>query len=165
MRRQRIKKNCKTYTCDDFGQCAQFKMGTLTLKSLIQTAKVQNIKGIQKEATGVGLTDYYIQDGDTRTYISRTESTLTLDSYTIPKGTKIAARPTQPSPENKKCLKGCIDVGELCDRNCGSNTLCLNECKRSRLACARICNKFVPKSTISIALKGAGGLSTLNVFD
>lgn len=160
-----LKKNCKTFTCDDAGQCAQFKVGTLTLKSLIQSTKVQNIKGIQKEATGVGLTDYYIQDGDTRTYISRTESTLTLDSYSIPKGTKIAARPTQPSPENKSCLDDCIKVGELCNKNCGSNALCLSECKKSRLACGRICNKFVPKSSISISLKGAGGLSTLNVFD
>ncbi|MEI2694024.1 MAG: hypothetical protein V9E90_03055 [Saprospiraceae bacterium] len=160
-----LKKNCKTYTCDDAGQCAQFKMGNLTLKSLIQSAKVQNIKGIQKEATGVGLTDYYIQEGDTRTYIFRNETTLSLDAYTVPKGTKIAARPSQPSPENKSCINDCINIGNLCDRNCGSSTLCLSECKKSRLACARICNKFVPKSTLSISIKGTGGTSTLNVFN
>lgn len=160
-----LKKNCKTYTCDDAGQCAQLKMGKLSLKSLIQSPKVQNIKGIQKEATSVGLTDYYIQDGDTRTYIFRSETTLTLDSYTVPKGTKAAARPTQPSPENKSCINDCINTGNLCDRNCGSNTFCLSECKKSRLACARICNKFVPKSTISISIKGTSGTSSVKLFD
>lgn len=163
-----LKKNCKTYTCDDFGQCAQFKLGGNNLKTVLQTTKIQGLKGIQKEATEFGVTDYYIQEGNVRTYFSKTESTLTLENYTVPTTTKTSAKPiqTSPSDKHKKCIQDCINICELCIRNCSGDQFCITQCNNSRLACGReVCNKFVPKSILNISIKGSSKANSLKVFE
>ncbi|MBK8956477.1 MAG: hypothetical protein IPM34_13115 [Saprospiraceae bacterium] len=155
-----FKKNCKTYTCDDGGQCAQFNLGNNSLKSLLQVKNLNSIKGIQKEKMGLE-TDYYIQNGNEISYFSMSNNILKIESYTSkpvdPRNKVMAKSANELSEERKKCIKDCVDVALLCKDKCNGNKTCEQECKDSYMACGRnICYKRVPKAIINISINGNG---------
>jgi hypothetical protein len=155
-----FKKNCRTYTCDEGGQCGQFNLGSNSLKSILQTKNLNSIKGIQKEKMGIE-TEYYIQNGNDISYFSVSNNILKIESYTTKpvdqKNKAMAKSANELSEERKKCIKDCVDLALLCKEKCNGNKPCEQECKDSYMACGRnICYKRVAKAIISISINGNG---------
>ncbi|MBK6546903.1 MAG: hypothetical protein WBO31_12320 [Saprospiraceae bacterium] len=163
-----LKKNCKTYTCDDFGQCEQFKLGSNTLKNIMAASTLKSIKGILKETNAFGTTDYYFQEGTIKTYISKVGNVTILENYSLPPSSGSSAKKTQipqQSDKRKECINDCIKIGELCKSKCNGSRVCIQECEESRLACGRIaCNGLTKMSILNVSTKSTSSLNTLKLF-
>lgn len=162
-----LKKNCKTYTCDDAGQCAIINLGSNTLKSILQIKNIQNIKGIQKEKLGPE-TDYFIQNGNERTYYNLVNDVVKIENYTLrkedPKTKSISRKSQGISPVKQNCIDDCVKVALECKNRCDGNVICWQGCRDSYMVCGRNCWGMDIKSKISISLK-SGSTNTMQLLN
>lgn len=146
---EKLTKNCKNVICDDYGQCAELHIKNTSLTNIRAASSETKIKGILKEKTPDGQTQYFLQEGNYRMYISRNKDGYDILEYDLSKADKnvIMAKPLTPAQIS--CIQGCKNVQNNCINASNHNEEAIAICKKEGESCARdICLKFVKKYTI-----------------
>lgn len=151
---EKLTKNCKDVICDDYGQCAELHIKSTSVKAIKSASAETKIKGILKEKTTDGQTQYYLQEGNYRTYIFRTKDGYNLTEYDISKADKNIIMTKPLTPAQISCIDKCSRSLNYClehEAHLSDNGEAL--CRSEAEFCAReICLKYAKRFTLQLPL-------------
>lgn len=160
---EKLSKNCQNYICDDYGQCAQLRIGTNHISDIFKSGSLSLLKGVKKEPFSKNIYEYFFEDGKYRTYLTKNGKEIKLEVYDISESLDenlVSSKQISKEPSQKDCATSCNVLEDFCEQKCKTEP-CKDACLESAKACRKICKKYIPKSTIIFPVKANGSGSIL----